>query len=96
MPKEIPFVSHTKDAVIITIPKDRLIYAIENRSDEDYMVRKPSKLLKALAFQLKDYHTPNGVEIGMTALQELMDTCIDEIYEDGEDIITSKDFDYAD
>lgn len=90
--KELPKISYTNDEVVIRISKQDLISVIESRVDGVYKVERPEFVCQAIADKFVDYQTSNGKETGFTALQELFDVIIDEIVEDGDDIITFEEF----
>ena len=83
--------SYTSDEVVIRISQKDLISVIEGRNDGVYKVERPEYVCQAIADKFVDYQTSNGKELGFTALQELFDTIIDKVVEDGDDIITFKD-----
>lgn len=89
--KELPEVSYTSDEVLIRISKKDLISIIENKTDGVYKVERPYFICQAIADKFVNYQTSNGQELGLTALQELFDTIIDKVVEDGDDIITFED-----
>jgi hypothetical protein len=91
MIKELPEVSYTSDEVLIRISKADLINIIEGRSDGRYKVERPYFVCQAIAEKFVNYQTSNSQELGFTALQELFETIIDKVVEDGDDIITFED-----
>jgi len=84
---DIPHVSIQNDILNISISADELKDIVENNPRFTYVVPEKGKLLTAFAEKVANYQTRNSVEIGLSALQELFETLIEEISTDGEDII---------
>lgn len=85
--EEVPVIQTSEKELTIHITLDGLRRAIEGRTDENYKVIKPEKLLDAFKSKLQDYAESNASELGITEFQYLLDRITDEIYTDATDII---------
>jgi hypothetical protein len=89
--KEIPKIENKGELITISISLTDLIAIVEKRLDENYKVINDTKLLSAFKFHLENYQDSNAVELGISALQNLFDTIVDEIYVNEDDVIEKPD-----
>lgn len=87
MKTEIPIIEVREDVLMISIPLNELIFAIENRPDEQFKVVKPENLLSAFQFHLVNYSSSNATELGISEFQNLLDKITDEVFVNEDEII---------
>lgn len=89
--KAIPEVFNTNDAILIVLRREDLIAITEGRSDGIYKVLWMDDFMQEVTDKLRDFQYPNDVEKGITALQSLIDKCVEEVVTDGSGSVDYQD-----
>lgn len=79
--KEIPTIAVVGDDIVIRLNVDDLVFVTENRTDGQYKVLDKMQFLRDVANQFDRYYRINDECKGNTALQSLIDACVDQVVE---------------
>lgn len=84
--KQITFNHDRKNGnITIQMPVELLVFALENSPHDNVKVLDKEKLADGIVEQLKNYHSQNSQELGITAFQEFMDTIMEEAVIDADE-----------
>ena len=70
---EIPIIDYKVENIVITIPVDALIFAIENRADGVYKIMDKNQFAKDFCKALRDFQSSNATELGISEFQYFLD-----------------------
>lgn len=82
----------TEDHVNIRIAKSDLVFLAETHNESPVEVVKQKEFIDSVVWMLRNYEDQNSQEIGLTILQDVIDRCIMQVVESGEDCVKEKDW----
>ena len=79
-------ISTTDKDVVITIPKELIVFAANDNPDQCMRVTDKAAFLKCFVHKLEHHATLNEVEVGLTHLHQFLDDITVAVFESGEGV----------